>query len=120
MTKFYQPEELKRQVEQEMSELPNRQDLFTKADEECKTLREKWCTAVFGLDEPVMLGSLKGTLTKQGQMIVEAMAKGTVAPLEAAAMLQALAAQARITELEVLEQRLRTLEEWVHEHQTSN
>ncbi len=39
-------------------------------------------------------------------------------PLEAAAMLQALAAQARITELEVLEQRLRTLEEWVHEHQT--
>ncbi len=69
-------------------------------------------------DEPVMLGSLKGALTKQGQMIVEAMGKGTLAPTEATTMLQALAAQARITELDVLEQRLRTLEEWVHEHQT--
>ncbi len=69
-------------------------------------------------DEPVMLGSLKGTLTEQGQAIIQAMGKGTLAPTEAATMLQALAAQARITELEVLEQRLRTLEEWVHEHQT--
>ena len=65
-----------------------------------------------------MLGSLKGTLTEQGQTVTQAMGNGTLAPTEAATMLQALAAQARITELEVLEQRLRTLEEWVHEHQT--
>jgi hypothetical protein len=69
-------------------------------------------------DEPIKLDCLTGTLTEQGQTIIEAMGKGTLAPSEAATMLQALAAQARITELEVLEQRLRTLEEWVHEHQT--
>ena len=69
-------------------------------------------------DEPVMLGSLKGTLTEQGQTIIQAMGNGALAPTEAATMLQALATQTRITELEVLEQRLRTLEEWVHEHQT--
>ncbi len=69
-------------------------------------------------DEPIKLDCLTGTLTEQGQAIIQAMGKGTLAPTEAATMLQALAAQARITELEVLEQRLRTLEEWVHEHQT--
>ena len=69
-------------------------------------------------NEPVELIGLKGTLTEQGQTIIDAMSKGTLAPSEAATVLQALAAQARITELEVLEQRLRTLEEWVHEHQT--
>ena len=69
-------------------------------------------------DEPVVVGSLKGTLTEQGQAIIQAMGSGTLVPSEATTMLQALAAQARITELEVLEQRLRTLEEWVHEHQT--
>ncbi len=68
--------------------------------------------------EPVELIGLKGTLTEQGQTIIDAMGKGTLAPSEAATVLQALAAQARITELEVLEQRPRTLEEWVHEHQT--
>ena len=71
-------------------------------------------------DEPMVVGSLKGTLTEQGQIIIQAMGSGSLVPSEAAAMLQALVAQARITELEVLEQRLRTLEEWVHEHQTSH
>lgn len=71
-------------------------------------------------DEPIVVGSLKGTLTEQGQTIIQAMGNGTLAPSEAAAMLQALVAQARITELDVLEQRLRTLEEWTREHQTSN
>ena len=71
-------------------------------------------------DEPIKLDCLTGTLTEQGQVIIQAMGSGTLVPSEAATMLQALAAQARITELEVLEQRLRTLEEWVHEHQTPN
>ncbi|TDJ70669.1 MAG: hypothetical protein E2O38_10435 [Proteobacteria bacterium] len=71
-------------------------------------------------DEPIKLDRLTGTLTEQGQTIVRAMGEGTLAPTEAATMLQALAAQGRITELDVLEQRLRTLEEWVHEHQASN
>ncbi len=71
-------------------------------------------------DEPIAVGGLKGTLTEQGQTVIQAMGSGTLAPSEAAAMLQALAAQARITELDVLEQRLKTLEEWVHEHQTSH
>ncbi len=69
-------------------------------------------------DEPIKLDCLTGTLTEQGQTIIRAIGNGTLAPSEAATMLQALAAQARITELDVLEQRLRTLEEWVHEHQT--
>ncbi len=69
-------------------------------------------------DEPIAVGSLKGTLTEQGQAIIQAMGSGSLVPSEATTVLHALAAQARITELEVLEQRLRTLEEWVHEHQT--
>ncbi len=69
-------------------------------------------------DEPIKLDCLTGTLTEQGQVIIQAMGSGSLVPSEAAAMLQALAAQARIKELDVLEQRLRTLEDWVHEHQT--
>lgn len=70
-------------------------------------------------DEPVALGNLKGTLTEQGQAVIEAMGKGMLGPADAATILQALAAQARITELEELEKRLRTLEDWAHDHQAT-
>jgi hypothetical protein len=75
--------------------------------------------AIKARDEPVTLGNLKGSLTEQGQAIIEAMGKGMLSPGDAATMLQAVAAQARITELDELEQRLRTLEEWAHDHQGS-
>ena len=79
---------------------------------------ERVIPAIKTKDEPIKLDRLTGTLTEQGQTIIQAMAKGTLVPSEATTMLQALATQARITELDVLEQRLRALEEWVHEHQT--
>ncbi len=62
-------------------------------------------------DEPVELGELQGTLTEQGQGILAAMGRGQFGASEAGRLLQALAAQARITEVGELEQRIQALEQ---------
>jgi hypothetical protein len=61
-------------------------------------------------DEPVTLEQMDGTLAQQGQAILAAMGQGTLAPDQAARLLQALAAQARITEVDDLARRVAALE----------
>jgi len=63
-----------------------------------------------GIDQKVKLDDLTGTLTEKGEKIIEAMGVGVIAPSDAAKMLQALAAQARIIELDELEERISKLE----------
>jgi len=57
-----------------------------------------------------IVDGLSGTLTEQGQIIIEAMGNGVLTPSDASTMLQALAAQARVIELDELEQRVKRLE----------
>jgi Family of unknown function (DUF5681) len=61
-------------------------------------------------DEPVKLGKLAGTLTEQGQGILRAMAAGMLTPGDAGKLLQALAAQAHIMEVDEIERRVAALE----------
>ena len=61
-------------------------------------------------DSVIKVDKLTGSLTKQGQQIIAAMGKGEVSPSDASHVLQALAAQARIIEVDELEQRVRKLE----------
>ncbi len=72
---------------------------------------ERIVPSIKSQDEPVILGELEGTLPEQGSAIVAAMGAGQVSPSEAAIMLQALAAQARIVEVDDLEKRVTTLED---------
>ena len=58
----------------------------------------------------IRLGNLTGSLTEQGQQIIAAMGQGIVPPSDASSMLQSLAAQARIVEIEELEKRVMKLE----------
>jgi phage terminase small subunit len=63
------------------------------------------------VDRVVSLGSFTGSLSEQGNKILQAMAIGQLTPSEASALLSALAAQARIVEFDELEQRIGKLEE---------
>ena len=64
-------------------------------------------------DEPVFIASLKGknNLVEQGQAVINAVAKGEISPGEAATVMQSIANQARIIEVDELEKRLKALEE---------
>lgn len=65
-------------------------------------------------DEAVSIDGMSGSLSEQGQHVIAAMSSGELTPSDAAALLQALAAQARIVEFDDLERRLRALEEKQH------
>ena len=58
----------------------------------------------------VTLDDIEGTLTEKGEKIIHAMGKGELSPSDASSMLSALAAQARIIEIDDLEQRIKRLE----------
>jgi len=58
----------------------------------------------------VTLDDIEGTLTEKGEKIINAMGKGELSPSDASSMLSALAAQARIIEIEELEKRVSDLE----------
>lgn len=60
---------------------------------------------------PVTLEGMVGTFTEQGAVILRAMAKGEIAPDQAATLIQALANQSRIVEVDELGRRLKALEE---------
>ncbi len=62
-------------------------------------------------DQPVTLDEMEGALANQGRAVLSAMASGRLTPSEAATLMQALAAQGRIVEIEDLAQRLTALEE---------
>lgn len=61
-------------------------------------------------DLPVKMPALTGTLTEQGRKVLNVMASGDLTPSEAASILQALASQGRLVEMDELEQRVRKLE----------
>lgn len=63
-------------------------------------------------DEPVQIEGLEGsqTLVEQGQAIINALATGQLTPSEAATLMQSVATQARIIEVEELDRRLSVLE----------
>ncbi len=63
--------------------------------------------------KPVELRGLKGTLTEQGAAVIQAVASSQVTPEQAAKLLQALAAQAKIEEADRLEKRICELEKAV-------
>lgn len=60
---------------------------------------------------PVTLEGMVGTFTEQGAVILRAMAKGEIAPDQAATLMQALATQARIVEVDEIERRVTAIEE---------
>lgn len=59
----------------------------------------------------MVLEAITGSRTEQGQAILAEMAQGVLTPSQAAQLMAALAAQARIAEVDEFEQRLTTLEE---------
>ena len=61
-------------------------------------------------DATVTLDDIEGSLTEKGEKIITAMGNGEVTPSDASSMLSALAAQARIIEIEELEKRVSDLE----------
>jgi hypothetical protein len=61
-------------------------------------------------DTPVEIGSLEGALADQGRTVLGALSAGTITPDEANALMQAVAAQARIIETDELEKRIAALE----------
>jgi hypothetical protein len=62
-------------------------------------------------DEPVLLEGFEGSLTEQGQAVIKGMGGGSIAPGDASEMLRVLASQARIAEIDELEQRINALED---------
>jgi len=58
----------------------------------------------------ITLDDIEGTLTEKGEKIINAMGKGKISPSDTSSMLSALAAQARIIEIEELEKRISDLE----------
>jgi len=56
-------------------------------------------------DATVTLDDIEGTLTEKGEKIINAMGKGELSPSDASSMLSALAAQARIIEIDELGKR---------------
>jgi hypothetical protein len=61
-------------------------------------------------DEPVRLGNLGATAADQARTIISAAAEGRLSPNQAATFVSAIAAQARIIEIDELERRVAALE----------
>ena len=66
--------------------------------------------AVKAKDMPVEIGGLDGALADQGRTVLAALSAATITPDEANALMQAVAAQARIIEVDELEKRVAALE----------
>lgn len=62
------------------------------------------------VDPPVRLPALVGTLSERGEVVAKALADGDLSPGQAGAIMQALAALARIVEVDELERRIAALE----------
>ena len=61
-------------------------------------------------EEPVTLPLTNGTLAEKGQAVLTALGEGSIAPDVATAILQGIAAQARIVEVDEIEKRVAALE----------
>jgi len=62
-------------------------------------------------EQSITLDNMNGGLTAQGRQIILAMGNGELSPSDASSMLQALASQARLSEVDELERRINKLEE---------
>ena len=63
-------------------------------------------------DDPVHIDGLKGStsLVEQGRALIDALSSGQITPLEAATMMQSIAGQSKIIEIEEFDKRLSILE----------
>ena len=59
---------------------------------------------------PVMVSLTGETLTQKGQSVIAAVGRGELSPSDASSLLSALTSQARVAEIDDLEQRVRELE----------
>ena len=75
-----------------------------------KTILERVLPPLKAIETPAILGELTGSLSEQGQAILVAMAGGALAPGQAAQLLGAIAAQAKIVEVDDFARRLEALE----------
>lgn len=60
---------------------------------------------------PVQIDGLYGPIAQQGNAVIRSMAAGAITPEQAGTIMQALAAQARVIEVDELERRVKALEE---------
>ncbi|MGD8854538.1 MAG: hypothetical protein PVI28_19395 [Gammaproteobacteria bacterium] len=65
------------------------------------------------VDQPVTF-PLKARLTDQAESIIRAVSAGKITPTEATALMNALSAQARVIEVDELEERIAKLEDRTH------
>ena len=98
---------------------PHAEDLITKAVELAQagdTIALRMCldrliAPIKAKDSTIMIEDLKGSLAEQGQKVILAMCNSEVTPDDAGKVLQALAAQSRILEIDNLDKRVAKLEE---------
>ena len=60
--------------------------------------------------EQVVVGLTGETLTEKGKSVIEAVGRGELSPSDASSLLSGLTSQARVAEIDDLEQRVRELE----------
>jgi hypothetical protein len=75
-----------------------------------KTILERVLPPLKAIETPATFEGLTGTLSDQGQGILQAMAAGVIAPGQAAQLLGAVAAQAKVMEVDAFAKRLEALE----------
>jgi len=75
-----------------------------------RTILDRVLPPLKAQEAPVAVGALEGTLAEQGASVLQAMASGALAPGQAAQLLGALAAQAKVREVDELVRRLADLE----------
>ena len=75
-----------------------------------RTILERVLPPLKAIEVPVLLDPLSGSLSDQGQAITSAMASGALSPAQAAQVLGALAAQAKIREVDELARRVFEIE----------
>lgn len=76
-----------------------------------RLLLERVLPPMKAIEQPVELPLPDGDMTAQGVAIVQAVAAGTLAPGQGAALLTGLGALARIKEMDELERRIKQLED---------
>ncbi len=75
-----------------------------------RTILERVLPPLKASEIPAFLAPLEGSLAEQGQTVLGAMAAGALAPGQAAQVLGAIAAQAKIVEFDELARRLAAIE----------
>jgi hypothetical protein len=79
--------------------------------EAAKSAAAYLCPRLAPAEAPVRIPAPTGSPSQQAQQVLASMAAGEMTPDQAAKVIQAIAAQMRILELDELEQRVKALEE---------